>query len=111
MPKVTTTQQLEITSATQPRIPVGDSSGLESYWFAAGGSLLLFVATFAYFRRAKRAMVDELSSIHQEFTAHLEALESEIEAIALEVERIGEGRPFASRVTASEHENADSMKE
>jgi hypothetical protein len=72
-------------------------------WIAGGGALLalMMMATLVWVRRVTRATLRELSSLRTQSGTQLTALSEGIEAIALEVERIGEGQRYLSKMIAT----------
>lgn len=72
--------------------------------YAAGGAggLLLFVmlSLLVYMRRIARATREALSLIEGQVSSQHATLASGIDAIALEVERLGEGQRFMSKILA-----------
>ena len=63
-----------------------------------GGLLLICLALLVYMRRIARTTRDALAQVESQISSQHATLASGIDAIALEVERLGEGQRFMSRV-------------
>ena len=77
----------------------------EPFAWAAGISLTALLIVFAALlaiRRTMRSAVDTLSSLQGQASTQLNALTSGIEAIAIEVERLGENQRFLSKAIAGD---------
>lgn len=91
-------------SETPPIVFRGPESG-EPFIWAAGISLTALLIVFAALlaiRRTMRSAVEALSSLQGQASSQMSALTSGIEAIAIEVERLGENQRFMSKVIAGE---------
>ena len=76
-------------------------SGQDVMFMAAvvgGGLLLVSLALVVYMRRIARTTRESLAQVESQISSHHATLASGIDAIALEVERLGEGQRFMSRV-------------
>jgi hypothetical protein len=62
--------------------------------------LLAFVMTVMYVRRSVRASARTISEVQSQIASQHATLASGIDAIALEVERLGEGQRYMSKVIA-----------
>jgi hypothetical protein len=69
--------------------------------------LLAFVMTVMYVRRSVRAGVRSVSDVQSQIAAQHATLAAGIDAIALEVERLGEGQRYMSKVIAGGAEGRD----
>ena len=81
----------------------------EPFAWAAGISLAALLIVFAALlaiRRTMRSAVEALSSLQGQASSQMSALTSGIEAIAIEVERLGENQRFLSRAIAGEAKDA-----
>lgn len=98
-PVTTTTQIVEV--------PTFVSGASMIPWFAGGGTLivLLMIGTMLWVRRTTRAALNEVASLRTQAGAQLTALSEGIEAIALEIERIGESQRYLSKVVAAPNQN------
>jgi hypothetical protein len=76
-------------------------------WFAGAGTLivLMMIATMLWVRRTTRAALNEVASLRTQAGTQLTALSEGIEAIALEIERIGESQRYLSKVVAAPNQN------
>lgn len=77
----------------------------ELMWITGGAGALLalgMVAILGYIRRLTRTTKEALSLIERQVSSQHVTLASGIDAIALEVERLGEGQRFMSKVMASD---------
>ena len=91
-------------SASPPIVFSGSGPG-EPFIWAAGISLTALLIVFAALlaiRRTMRSAVDALSSLQGQASTQMSALTSGIEAIAIEVERLGENQRFMSKVIAGD---------
>jgi hypothetical protein len=79
-------------------------------WFAGGGTLimLMMIATMLWVRRTTRAALNEVASLRTQAGTQLTALSEGIEAIAVEVERIGESQRYISKAIATPNQRAAS---
>jgi hypothetical protein len=74
-------------------------------WLTGGAGALLvlgMVAMLGYMRRLSRTLKESLSLIEGQVSSQHATLASGIDAIAVEVERLGEGQRFMSKVLASD---------
>lgn len=81
----------------------------EPFLWAAGistAALLMVFVALAYFRRTMRSAIDALASLQNQASTQMSALTSGIEAIAIEVERLGENQRFLSKAIAGEAKDA-----
>jgi hypothetical protein len=72
-------------------------------WVAGTGAamVLLVMATLMWVRRSVRATLRELATLRTQSGTQLTALSEGVEAIALEVERIGEGQRYLSKMVGA----------
>jgi hypothetical protein len=79
-------------------------------WFAGGGTLivLMMIATMLWVRRTTLAALREVASLRTHAGSQLTALSEGIEAIAVEVERIGESQRYISKSIATPDQRAAS---
>jgi hypothetical protein len=79
-------------------------------WFAGGGTLimLMMIATMLWVRRTTRAALNEVASLRMQAGTQLTALSEGIEAIAVEVERIGESQRYISKAIATPNQRTAS---
>ncbi len=98
-PMTTTTQIVEV--------PTFINGATMIPWFAGGGTLLvlMMIATMLWVRRTTRAALHEVASLRTQAGTQLTALSQGIEAIALEIERIGESQRYLSKVIAAPNQN------
>lgn len=97
-----------ITFSESPPIVIRDPVPGEPFMWAAGISLAALLVVFAALlavRRTMRSAVDALSSLQGQASSQMSALTSGIEAIAIEVERLGENQRFMSKVIVGEKES------
>lgn len=76
-------------------------------WIAGGGALLalMMMATLVWVRRVTRATLRELTTLRAQSGTQLTALSEGVEAIALEVERIGEGQRYLSKMIGAPNQS------
>jgi hypothetical protein len=72
-------------------------------------AMLMMVAVLYFFRRTMRATAETLSSFQANASSQLSAMTSGIEAVAIEVERLGENQRFMSKVIVGE-KNVEELK-
>jgi hypothetical protein len=98
-PVTTTTQIVEV--------PTFVSGASIIPWFAGGGTLimLMMIATMLWVRPTTRAALNEVASLRTQAGTQLTALSEGIEAIAVEVERIGESQRYISKAIATPNQN------
>jgi hypothetical protein len=89
----------------------GGGTGIpdEVLYTAGGLGTLLVLVMFAmmgYMRRVSRTMRQALNSIEQQVSSQHATLASGIDAIAVEVERLGEGQRFMSKVLSGSEAKA-----
>jgi hypothetical protein len=77
-------------------------------WIAGASTLVLLVmlSMMLWVRRTTRAALSEVASLRTQSGTQMTALSEGIEAIALEVERIGEGQRYLSKMIATPQEAA-----
>jgi hypothetical protein len=84
-----------------PRVVVNRSGPPEEAWFL-GGMFIIFVmmpVAVAYARRLwRRAPVSMMTEMPPELTDRLTRLEQAVDAVAVELERVGEGQRYVTRV-------------
>lgn len=83
-----------------PPVPFVVGSQQVISWVAGigGAVVLLLMATMVWVRRSVRATLRELATLRTQSGTQLTALSEGIEAIAVEVERIGEGQRYLSKM-------------
>jgi hypothetical protein len=94
-----------VTFSESPPIVFSGPGPSEPFIWAAGISLTALLIVFAALlaiRRTMRSAVEALSSLQGQASSQMSALTSGIEAIAIEVERLGENQRFLSRAIAGE---------
>jgi hypothetical protein len=94
-----------VTFSESPPIVIRGPLPGEPFMWAAGISLAALLIVFAAllaFRRTMRSAIDALSSLQGQASTQMSALTSGIEAIAIEVERLGENQRFMSKVIAGD---------
>ena len=94
-----------ITFSESPPIVIRGPLPGEPFMWAAGISLTALLIVFASllaFRRTMRSAIDALSSLQGQASTQMAALTSGIEAIAIEVERLGENQRFLSKVISGD---------
>lgn len=97
--------QEAVTFSESPPVVIRPPLPGEPFLWAAGISLTALLIVFAAllaFRRTMRSAVDALSSLQGQASTQLSALTSGIEAIAIEVERLGENQRFMSKAIVGE---------
>jgi hypothetical protein len=95
---VTTSATPQVFQFGSPEIPE------ELFWLAGGGGGLLLLGMLSllvYMRRIARSTRQALSLIEGQVSSQHATLASGIDAIALEVERLGEGQRFMSKILAT----------
>ena len=103
--QATVSEYVSIAPHTDPQVFQFGSPGIpgEVIWVAggAGGLLLLgMLSLLVYMRSVARSTRVALSQIEGQVSSQHATLASGIDAIALEVERLGEGQRFMSKVLA-----------
>ena len=96
-----------ITYAESPPVIIRSPLPGEPFMWAAGistAALLIVFVALAYFRKTMRSAIDALSSLQNQASSQMSALTSGIEAIAIEVERLGENQRFMSKVIVGDKE-------
>jgi hypothetical protein len=97
-----------VTVSESPPIVFSGTPVVRQPMLLAGGisvtALLIVFVALAYFRRTMRSAIDALSSFQNQATSQMGALTAGIEAIAIEVERLGENQRFMSKVIVGEKE-------
>lgn len=94
-----------VTYSESPPIVWNSPVSREPFAWAAGISLAALLIVFmalAFVRRTMRSAIDALSSLQHQASTQMSALTAGIEAIAIEVERLGENQRFMSKVIAGE---------
>jgi hypothetical protein len=99
----TVSEYSSVAIAPSPPIIVGSpfASAQEVMYVAGGlggGLLLLSLALLMYMRRIARTTRESLAQVVSQISSQHATLASGIDAVALEVERLGEGQRFMSRV-------------
>ena len=100
-----------VSITTEPPIFVNRPFFMDPAMFSAGISamaMIVMVAAVYFFRRTMRATAEALSSFQVNATSQLSAMTSGIEAVAIEVERLGENQRFMSKVIGERAEEVRS---
>ena len=103
---VTTTEAITYASEAPPILIRGPAER-ERMMLFGGIALTAFLVVFvgmAYFRRTMRSAIDAMTSLQGQASTQMSALTAGIEAIAIEVERLGENQRFMSKMIVGEKE-------
>ncbi|MEO6526981.1 MAG: hypothetical protein ABIP93_10180 [Gemmatimonadaceae bacterium] len=91
-------QDLILTTTTQPPPAPAFPSGEQIMQLSLGGMLLMFPLVFALARRLWVRGGRTVGTVDIEASPRLQRMEQAIESIAIEVERIGEAQRFATKL-------------
>lgn len=91
-----------VPGAVVPPTPVRKPGPPEEFWVISGLILVpsAFILSVAYARRIWRKGAQVVSAIPQEFYDRFTRVEQALDAVAVEVERIGEGQRYLTRALA-----------